>query len=123
MGYRFDLKERSYIFSVKLLKTLRPLFKDRLLKVILDQPVRSGTSVSANIQEAKFSGTRKEYARYFEIVLKSGNETMHWLKLIEETAEGEVIGIKELRIDFEEILRVLASSLISLRKNNSKSID
>jgi four helix bundle protein len=110
MGYRFDLKERSYIFSVKLLKTLRPLFKDRLLKVILDQPVRSGTSVSANIQEAKFSGTRKEYARY-------------WLKLIEETAEGEVIGIKELRIDFEEILRVLASSLISLRKNNSKSID
>jgi len=120
VGYKFELRERAYQFSVKLIKCLRPLFSDKVYRTILNQPIRSATSISANVCEAKYSGTEKEYARYFEIALKSGNETMHWLRLISDTAESEVKGMEELKKDLEEILKVIAASLISLRRKQKK---
>jgi four helix bundle protein len=78
----FDLRKRAYAFSVKLVLFLKKLVMTRGFLSLLDQTLRSGTSIGANIIEAKAASSTKEYIRYYQISLKSGNEAQYWLSLI-----------------------------------------
>lgn len=51
-------------------------------RIILDQLIRSATSISANLAEGSASVSRKEFANYLGISRKSAVETVHWLKLL-----------------------------------------
>lgn len=55
LTYKYDINEKSIEFSLKLLKYLDKIEKRKVLLPIVDQLVRSGTSVGANIQEAQTS--------------------------------------------------------------------
>ena len=46
-----------------------------------DQLARAGTSVGANIHEAQYAQSKKDFVAKLEIALKESNETSYWLKL------------------------------------------
>ncbi len=50
-----------------------------------DQLARAGTSVGANIHEAQYAQSKKDFVAKLEIALKESNETSYWLKLMHET--------------------------------------
>ena len=50
-----------------------------------DQLARAGTSVGANIHEAQYAQSKKDFVAKLEIALKEANETSYWLKLMHET--------------------------------------
>ncbi len=50
-----------------------------------DQLARAGTSVGANIHEAQYAQSKKDFIAKLEIALKESNETSYWLKLLCET--------------------------------------
>ena len=50
-----------------------------------DQLARAGTSVGANIYEAQYAQSKKDFVAKLEIALKESNETSYWLKLMYET--------------------------------------
>ncbi len=50
-----------------------------------DQLARAGTSVGANIHEAQYAQSKKDFVSKLEIALKESNETSYWLKLMYET--------------------------------------
>lgn len=50
-----------------------------------DQLARAGTSVGANIHEAQYAHSKKDFVAKLEIALKEANETSYWLKLMHET--------------------------------------
>ena len=50
-----------------------------------DQLARAGTSVGANIHEAQYAQSKKDFVSKLEIALKESNETSYWLKLMHET--------------------------------------
>ncbi|MBE6707940.1 MAG: four helix bundle protein [Ruminococcaceae bacterium] len=50
-----------------------------------DQLARAGTSVGANIYEAQYAQSKKDFVAKLEIALKESNETSYWLKLMCET--------------------------------------
>ena len=50
-----------------------------------DQLARAGTSVGANIHEAQYAQSKKDFIAKLEIALKESNETSYWLKLMYET--------------------------------------
>lgn len=53
-----DLKYRCYYYSIEVIKFLSSLVKNDVNKVIVNQPLRSATSIGANIVEAKASSSR-----------------------------------------------------------------
>ena len=55
LTYKYDIKEKSIEFSLKLLKYIDKIEKRKVLLPIVDQLVLSGASVGANIQEAQTS--------------------------------------------------------------------
>jgi four helix bundle protein len=55
-----------------------------------DQLARAGTSVGANIHEAQYAQSKRDFVAKLEIALKESNETSYWLKLIYETKRIDI---------------------------------
>ncbi|HNZ29257.1 MAG TPA: four helix bundle protein [Candidatus Goldiibacteriota bacterium] len=117
MEYQFDLRSRSYAFNVKVIKKFRKYYEQRFYRSMIDQLIRSAGSVGANLTESKHSDTIREYVRYYDIALRSGNETLYWMNLLKDTLEEETDEISTLIVELKEILKVLAQSVKTLRKN------
>jgi four helix bundle protein len=97
---------------------------DTLSIIVVKQLLRSGMSIGANVVEATNSSTRLEFKRYYEMALKSGNETKYWLCMLRDGFDINDEEIKELLKEAEEICKILATSVLSLKKtkkNNNKS--
>lgn len=78
-----NVRTRSYKFSLSMIEFINQLPNKKTFWIIGDQLLRSSTSIGANIMEAKSSSSRRDFIRFYQIALKSGNETDYWLKLIE----------------------------------------
>lgn len=86
--------------------------------VLSKQILRSGTSIGANIAEAKCGSSKKDFLNKMYIAFKECSETNYWLDLLFET---EYINEKEynsIKNDCEEINKIL-SSITKTTKNNT----
>jgi four helix bundle protein len=81
---KFNLKYRAYQFSLALVKFSKELPNKRIFWIILDQLLKSGTSIGANIIEAKSASSKRDFIKFYEIALKSVNETKYWLCLLKD---------------------------------------
>jgi len=113
---KIEFKNRVYLHTIKSLKFISNVQDNKINKIILNQLIRSLTSIGANIVEAKASNSKKDFARYFDIALKSANETKYWLYLLRDTDNVvDKVQIKEIIDETIEISNILASSLLTMR--------
>ena len=110
-----DLKIRCYRFSVSIIQFINSLDTRRIYFSILDQLLRAATSVGANIVEAKSASSRKDFIKYYEISLKSSNETKYWIWLLRDSLEIDKKKIESLLTEADEISKIIASSLLKLK--------
>jgi len=113
--FKSDLKKRCYNFSLKIISLSDALPNKRSAWVINDQLIRSATSIGANIVEAKSSSSRIEFKKYYEIALKSANETKYWLELLRDTNMIEVKTVTELLNEATELSNMLGAGVIKLK--------
>lgn len=78
------LAELSMEFSVDIINLVKHL-KSKHESVISNQIGRSGTSIGANIYEAKYAQGKKDFISKMEIALKEASETGYWLELLYKT--------------------------------------
>lgn len=83
--FKKEFIKRLINFSISIINFCYQLKEDKFFLVIIDQLIRSATSIGANVIEAKSASSKLEYIRYFQIALKSANETKYWLFIIKET--------------------------------------
>jgi four helix bundle protein len=111
--YKEEFAERLIQFPLKSVRFCAEIRNDRLLVPLADQLIRSSTSIGANVMEGRGSASTKDYARFFEIALKSANETKYWLILLKElVVSHEVEGLLQ---EVDEIARIIAASLLTMR--------
>ena len=53
--------------------------------VYVNQLLRCSSSIGANIHEAQYAQSKRDFVAKLEIALKESNETSYWLKLMFET--------------------------------------
>ncbi len=56
--------------------------KSKAIDIMMEQLIRSSSSICANIAEGYGSDTNAEFARYLGIALKSAFETDNWFQLL-----------------------------------------
>ncbi len=110
-----DLKQRAYLYSIKLVKFIDQLPKDSSSQIMAKQLLRSGTSIGANIVEAHGSSGRRDFANFFTHALKSANESKYWLGLLRDTQKAPKESVGLLLKETIELSNILASSLITIR--------
>jgi len=113
--FKEDFVKRLIRFSIKILKFCEKMRVKRILWSIIDQLIRSATSIGANVVEAKSSSSRKDYLRFFEIALKSANETKYWLILIRETMPEFKVETELILKEADEISKVIGASVLTLK--------
>jgi four helix bundle protein len=113
--FKKDFIRRLIVFSLRILKVAEKMRDKRILWSVVDQLIRSATSVGANVVEAKSSSSKKDYVHFFEIALKSANETKYWLFLVQESAPELQRDVEELLQETQEISNILASSILTMK--------
>ncbi|MBU4331601.1 four helix bundle protein [Patescibacteria group bacterium] len=113
---KYDLEERTAKFGEDVIEFLFSLQKNDINRILINQTVRSGTSVGANYCEADGAESKKDFNHKIGICKKEAKETMHWLRMI---AKANPDRAKECRILWQETheFALIFSAII----NKSKS--
>ena len=113
------LHTKSYAFAVRVVKMfLHFTDTDWKLQAIFKQVLRSGTSISANVNESEFAQSPSDFASKLHIALKEANETMNWLNLLHDTKYMSDIEFDSMAADCNEIIALLVSSIKTIKNNN-----
>jgi len=108
-----NLKYRCYYFSIKTIKLLEKMPNEKIYWIISDQLLRSATSIGANIIEAQAGSSKRDFIKFFEIALKSANETKYWLGLLRDATKAKPTETDDLLKEADEISRILGASVLT----------
>lgn len=80
----FDLEERTASFGIAVIKFCKTIVLNEITRPIINQLIRSATSVGANYMEANGADSKKDFKSKISICKKEAKETMHWFRMISE---------------------------------------
>ncbi len=86
---KYDLEERTALFSEKLIELCKKYPKNAITLPVIDQLVRSGTSMGANYCEANGASSRKDFKNKIFICKKEAKETQYWIRLLAKSLDSE----------------------------------
>jgi four helix bundle protein len=73
------------------------------------QMLKCGTSIGANVREAKRAQSKPDFLSKLSIALKEADETQYWLELMSKTGYINENDFKGLFSDSEELVKILVS--------------
>ncbi|MCR4563893.1 MAG: four helix bundle protein [Clostridiales bacterium] len=109
------LRTKSKEFAKRIVFLCRHLKENRVESALVNQLLRAGTSVGANIYEAQYAQGTKDFISKLEIALKECNESEYWLGLLFDTdciSEDEYESFRKECIDLR---RMMVSSVKTLK--------
>lgn len=109
------LRDMSKDFAKKIVFLCREMKAERKETVLINQLLRSATSIGANIHEAQYAQSTKDFVSKLEIAQKECYETEYWLELLFETGSIEENKYKPIKNDCGAIRRMLISSLKTIK--------
>jgi len=91
MTKKYDLEERTAKFGINVIRFCKLLTLNDLTKPLINQLVRSATSIGANYMEASAADSKKDFKAKIAICRKEAKETKHYQKIL---VRGEGCGRK-----------------------------
>ena len=113
------LQKKSKAFAVRIIRMYQYLCEEKKEYVLSKQVLRSGTSVGANVREAKRAQSKPDFYAKLFISLKEAEETEYWLELLVETDYISKEMFDSIYKDNEELIKLLVSSTKTVKENNS----
>ena len=108
-------KKRLYNFVLKLIEFLDDLPKDNVSYRIGDQLLRSGTSILGNYVEAQSAASKREFVKYFNISLRSTNESKLWIAILRDSKRAKSEQVQWFLNELDEFSKVFASSILTAK--------
>ena len=106
------IQDKTLEFSIKLAKFYISL-KDKKYYEIASQLFRSWTSIWANVAEAQWAASKKDFINKMTIALKESYETLYRLRILKDWFAENV---DEIKVDCESIVRILATIVKSSKE-------
>ncbi|MBU0458616.1 four helix bundle protein [Patescibacteria group bacterium] len=109
---KFDLEERTAKFGERIIDFIKTIPRNNITSPLVDQLIRSATSVGANYMEADGAESKKDFRHKISICKKEAKESRHWIRMIanacsERKTECRVLWkeANELSLIFSSIVR------------------
>ena len=106
---------KSKAFALEVIRACRVLREARCESALINQFLRSGTSIGANIHEAFYAQGKADFIAKLHIALKECSETEYWLELL---IESGYYSDRTVLDKCTEIKRILISSLNTAKDNH-----
>ncbi|PJB19448.1 four helix bundle protein [Candidatus Falkowbacteria bacterium CG_4_9_14_3_um_filter_36_9] len=105
----YDLEERAALFGENIIKFCKKILLNNINKPLINQVVRSGTSIGANYMEANQASSNKDFKNKIRICQKESNETKHWLRMIAVAVPEVKDKCRELWQEAHELTLIFAT--------------
>jgi four helix bundle protein len=115
------LQNKSMNFSIRMVELYKRLSIEKHEYVMSKQILRSGTSIGANIREAKRAQSSPVFYAKLTISLKEADETQYWLELLNKTGYINDDIFKSVNSDCEELIRLLVSITRTVQNKIAKT--
>jgi four helix bundle protein len=110
--------KKELFFSVnKLLIFVNKIKQGIILNPLINQLVRSATSIGANYNEATEASSKKDFTNKICIAKKEAKETQYWLRLIGQSSPEHVEIARNLWKEAHE-LTLIFSAIVRTSRNN-----
>ena len=109
------LREKAKEFAKNIVFLCKEIKSSHKEAVLLNQLLRSATSIGSNLHEAQYAQSKNDFISKFEIAQKECYETEYWLELLFETDCIEQEKYKKMKNEFGTIRRMLISSLKTVK--------
>ena len=109
------MRDKAKEFAKSIVFLCRNMKSEHKEMVLVNQLLRSGTSIGANIHEAQYAQGTRDFISKLEIAQKECYETEYWLELLYETGCIEEAIYKSIQNDCGAIRRMLISSLKTIK--------
>ena len=116
-----ELKERTKVFDLRVLKLIDSLPDSRSGRVLAGQLGRSGTSVGANYRAACRSRSAAEMISKLSVVEEEADESGFWLELIADHGLMPAGKLAPLLRESDELTAIMVASRKTLQANNRES--
>ncbi len=110
-----EVRRKSLLFARRIVMLYQYLCEEKREYVLSKQLLRSGTSIGANISEAQYASSRKDFLNKLYIALKESAETLYWLELLYSCDYLSSPEYSSLYQDCEELRKLLSSITKSIR--------
>ena len=114
-------EEKSKSFAIRIVRLYQYLKDEKNEYVLSKQLLRSGTSVGANLSEAKYAISRNDFIAKQYIALKEVSETLYWLELLFKTDYLTQEQYDSIYQDAEELRKLLSSSTKTLQAREAEA--
>ena len=111
------LIELSKMFAVDVINLCTDIKENRKGNVLLNQLLRSGTSIGANIHEANYASSKADFINKFQIALKECYESDYWLGLFKETKMITEMEYSDMYDKCSKIRKLLIASINTAKGN------
>jgi len=109
------LREKSFRFSLSIVKLYKYLTKEHKEFVLSKQLLRSGTAIGALVAESRYAESRADFLHKLTVALKEASESEYWIEILYESGYLETAMFKSIQGDIKELLRLLVSITNSIK--------
>jgi len=114
---KYDLEERSSKFGEAVISFLKDLPKNEITIPLINQVVRSATSIGANYAEANYAGSKKDFQNKISISTKESNETKYWFRMLAKAVPENKEKCEEFWTEAHELTLIFST----IRKKSLKN--
>jgi four helix bundle protein len=111
-----ELRDRTKAFALRVIRLYRSLPFRTDTQVLGKQLLRCGTSVAANYRAACRARSKAEFVARIEIVAEEADESVLWLKLLNESGITRPELTEELLKEARELTAILTASQQTARR-------
>lgn len=109
------LRNKAKQFAKDIVFLCREIKLNHKETVLVNQLLRSATSIGANLHEAQYAQSKNDFISKLEIAQKECYETEYWLELFYETESIKEEKYKKMRNECGAIRRMLIASLKTVK--------
>lgn len=110
-GRSYDLEERTARFGEAVIIFARSISGGAVTSPLINQLVRSGTSVGANYCEADNAVSKKEFRLKIATCQKEARETKHWLRMLATASPDHAAAARELWLEARQLHLIFSAIL------------
>ena len=116
------LREKAKEFAIKIILFCEKLGGRNGRSVLINQIVRSATSIGANLHEANYAASRADFANKLQIALKECYETEYWLDIMCASSLMEVSEFKDFMQESGVIRKMLVKAINTTKGTSQNDI-
>lgn len=113
-----EMRDRAKSLSIRIIRECKNIDARNGGSVLINQIIRSATSIGANIHEANYAASKADFINKLQIALKECYETEYWIDLLEEIGGFSSDCKKELLQESGIIRRMLVKSIHTAKTNS-----